>query len=148
MNPYVIGIDFGTNSVRALLVDCASGKEACSSTHNYRYGLSGVITDKTDHFIARQHPADYVEGLFAVIDALLANADTLPGFSRSRVKAIGVDTTASTPLPLDKDARPLAIKQEFSGDINTYAWLWKRPQRTCRGRRDRGLCKIARIRLA
>jgi L-ribulokinase len=125
MNPYVIGIDFGTNSVRALLIDSATGKEACGSTYNYRHGLNGVITDKTDHFIARQNPADYTEGLIAVIEKLLANADAMHGFSRNMIKAIGVDTTASTPLPLDKDARPLGMKQEFSGDINSFAWLWK-----------------------
>ncbi len=125
MNPYVIGIDFGTNSVRALLIDSATGKEACGSTCKYRHGQNGVITDKADHFIARQHPADYTEGLIAVIENLLANAETLPGFSRSMIKAIGVDTTASTPLPLDKDARPLAMKMELSGDINACAWLWK-----------------------
>ncbi len=125
MNPYAIGIDFGTNSVRALLIDSATGKEVCSSTRNYRHGQNGVITDKADHFIARQHPADYIEGLIEVIENLLANAETLPGFSCSMIKAIGVDTTASTPLPLDKDAHPLGMKQEFSGDINSYAWLWK-----------------------
>lgn len=125
MNPFTIGIDFGTNSVRALLVDCSSGAEACTGIYDYRYGLSGVIEDDSDHFIARQNPADYIEGLVAVIDKLLAKADSLPGFSRGMVKAIGVDTTASTPVPVGPDARPLSADPRFKDDINSLAWLWK-----------------------
>ncbi len=125
MNPHVIGIDFGTNSVRALLVDAFTGEEVCSSVYNYCYGLAGVIGDDNNPFVARQYPADYVEGLLAVVDALLQKAELMPGFSRDQVKAIGVDTTASTPLPLGDDARPLCLRRELADDINAMAWLWK-----------------------
>jgi L-ribulokinase len=125
MNPYVIGIDFGTNSVRALLIDASTGSESCGSIYNYRHGTAGVISDKSNHLIARQHPSDYTAGLLAVVDSLLAQAGKLHDFSRNLIQAIGVDTTASTPLPLDEQARPLAFNHELENDINAYAWLWK-----------------------
>ena len=63
MNGYAIGIDYGTNSVRTVLIDCADGKEIGGSVFAYPTGEQGVILDAKDHNLARQNPADYLEGL-------------------------------------------------------------------------------------
>src|SRR3954463_6389380 len=103
---YTIGIDYGTNSVRAVVVDTANGSVAGTRVFDYPSGDQGVLLDPKQPHLARQNPADYVEGLrVAVADALKA-ADAAPGFSRDRVIGIGVDTTGSTPLPVDAHARP------------------------------------------
>ena len=71
MAKYSIGLDFGTNSVRAIVVNVANGKEVGSAVWNYSQGTSGVILGKDPH-IARQHPADYVQGTERTIKAALA----------------------------------------------------------------------------
>src|SRR5262249_48197687 len=75
--------------------------------------------------LARQNPADYVEGLRASVNGALDAADAAPGFSRERVIGIGVDTTGSTPLPVDAKARPLAMDPRWSKNLAAHAWLWK-----------------------
>lgn len=122
---YTIGLDFGTNSVRALIVDVAAGEEIATAVWDYRRGEAGVVLDPNDPHLARQGPADYVEGVQACIRDTLGLADTQKGFSPDRVIGIGVDTTGSTPLPVDETGMPLAFRQEFEGNLNALAWLWK-----------------------
>ncbi len=122
---YVIGLDYGTNSVRALLVNVADGEEVASAVWVYEHGEQGVILGR-DPNLARQHPADYLKGAERTIRRALAAAKKkVRGFAPEQVIGIGVDTTGSTPLPVDAQGRPLAFQKRFERDPNAMAWLWK-----------------------
>jgi len=122
---YTIGVDFGTNSCRAIVVSCADGKTVGTGVSDYHSGDHGVLTHPSDPHLARQNPADYIGSLGHAITAALTDAARTPGFSRDQVIGIGTDTTGSTPLPIDARARPLAIDPRFEGDLAAQAWLWK-----------------------
>ncbi len=123
---YSIGVDYGTNSVRALVVDLTNGLELASSVFLYPTGESGIIVSKRDPQLARQNPADYIDGFFATVSDAVAKAGLADKyFSADRVVGIGVDTTGSTPLPVDKDGIPLAMNRKFAKNLNAQAWLWK-----------------------
>src|ERR1700733_3714205 len=98
MSYYTIGLDFGTNSVRALIVDVANGKEYGAYTWNYAQGVDGVILDRTDANLARQHPADYLRGIEITIAQALEQAAADVEFSKKNIIGIGVATTGTTPL--------------------------------------------------
>jgi len=122
---YAIGLDYGTNSVRALVVDTANGREVATAVWNYAHGNAGVILSR-DPNLARQHPADYLKGAEITIkQALAAAKKTVRGFKPEQVVGIGVDTTGSTPLPVDADGQPLAFDQRFAKNPAAMAWLWK-----------------------
>ena len=122
---FTIGVDFGTNSVRAVVVDVADGRLIGTSVFDYLSGEQGVLLDPRDPHLARQNPADYIHGLDASISGALAEAEREPGFSRARVIGIGVDTTGSTPIPVDADNQPLALHPHLQGNLAAHAWLWK-----------------------
>lgn len=122
---YAIGIDFGTNSLRAVIVDVSSGEEVATSVYDYQRGDEGVVTDDANPHIARQHPADYHEGLVGCAHAAVEEARARPDFAPENVIGIGVDTTGSTPMPVDREGTPLALQEEFKDKINALAWLWK-----------------------
>lgn len=120
-----LGIDYGTNSVRALVVDCATGAELGSAVVDYPSGNQGILLDKNDHHLARQSPADYLFGLEKAILGALAQASGKPGFSPSGLIGIGVDTTGSSPLPVDDSNVPLALNPAWSKNLAAQCWLWK-----------------------
>jgi L-ribulokinase len=122
---FTIGIDYGTSSVRALVVDCASGRELGTAVFDYPSGEQGVLVDPKDPHLARQNPADYVLGLDQAVNAALSAAEADAGFSRRGVIGIGVDTTGSTPIPVDRENRPLALDAKWQGNLAAHAWLWK-----------------------
>jgi L-ribulokinase len=122
---YALGLDFGTNSVRALLVEVSGGKEIATSVWNYKHGEAGIILDRKDPNLARQHPADYLEGIEKTVKAVLKAAKGTKGFWPGQVIGIGVDTTGSTPLPVDKSGEPLALSRQFGKTPAAMAWLWK-----------------------
>ncbi|MFC1783865.1 ribulokinase [Planctomycetota bacterium] len=123
---YTMGLDFGTNSVRCLIVDTANGDEVATAIHNYQTGEEGVILDFADHNLARQNPADYLRGIEVTIKEALAKAKkSNKHFDANKVIGIGVDTTGSTPMPLDKEGTPLGLREEFKDNPNAQAWLWK-----------------------
>jgi L-ribulokinase len=125
MPRYTIGLDYGTNSVRALIVNAANGAEIASAVWNYAHGTAGVILSR-DPNLARQHPADYIKGAEITIKAALASAKkSVNGFSADQVAGIGVDTTGSTPLPVDANGQPLAFDKRFANNPAAMAWLWK-----------------------
>jgi len=125
MAKYAIGLDYGTNSVRGVIVNTANGKEVGQAVWNYSHGTQGVILSK-DPNLARQHPADYVKGAEMTIKgALTAAKKNLESFKPTDVIGIGVDTTGSTPLPVDANGRPLAFDKKFAKDAAAMAWLWK-----------------------
>ena len=122
---YAIGVDYGTNSVRALVVDLADGGEVATSVFNYPSGEAGILLDAKDPNLARQNPADYIEGFYRAVSAAVKAAKRQKGFSPDAVVGIGVDTTGSTPLPVDADGTPLALKPAFRENLAAHAWLWK-----------------------
>jgi len=122
---YAIGLDYGTNSVRTLIVNIANGREVASAVWNYEHGTQGVILSR-DPNLARQHPADYVKGAEVTIKKALAQAKrAVRGFVPNQIIGIGVDTTGSTPLPVDRHGIPLAFDKRFAKHPAAMAWLWK-----------------------
>jgi len=122
---YTIGLDYGTNSVRALLVNTANGAEVAAAVWTYAHGTQGVILGRDPH-LARQHPADYLEGAEKTIKQVLGAArKSVKGFKREQVVGIGVDTTGSTPMPLDKQGVALALQKKWAKNPAAMAWLWK-----------------------
>ena len=122
---YTIGLDYGSNSVRAIVVNVANGREVGESVWNYEHGENGVILSR-DPNLARQHPADYVKGARITIKKALAAAKKkVKSFRPDQVIGIGVDTTGSTPLPVDKNGQPLAFQKRFAGNPAAMIWLWK-----------------------
>ena len=123
---YSLGLDFGTNSVRTLLVDVKNGREAAEAVWNYRRGEAGVLLDPKDDNLARQDPQDWLDGLEQSTAAALRLAKKkIPGFSAQDVIGIGVDTTGSTPLPLDRAGTALGLLPPFRKNLSALAWLWK-----------------------
>jgi L-ribulokinase len=118
---YVIGVDFGTDSVRSMVIDASSGREVASHVAWYaRWGEGKYCDPAKNQF--RQHPLDYLEGLESSIRTALANA---PENTAENVIGIGVDTTGSTPAPVDREGRVLALRKEFSDNPNAMFVLWK-----------------------
>jgi L-ribulokinase len=122
---FAIGVDYGTNSVRALVVDVATGEEIATSVWGYPHGEAGVMLDGADPNLARQSPADYIDGFMASVKAAVDQAKAKSGFDPQRVVGIGVDTTGSTPIPVDANGTALALLDEFKNDLAAQAWLWK-----------------------
>ncbi len=122
---YALGVDYGTNSVRALIVDTADGKEIASAVFAYPSGDAGVLLDARDPNVARQNPADYIAGFIASVRDAVKAASRVRGFEAKRVIGIGVDTTGSTPIPVDRDGMPLALQPRFKHNLAAQAWLWK-----------------------
>ena len=122
---YAIGLDFGTNSVRALVVDVKDGTELGEAVSDYQRGDHGVILDGSDPHLARQHPADYLAGIASSVITALEQAAKHTGFSPCDVIGIGVDTTGSTPLPVDASGRALALLPPYENNPHAMAWLWK-----------------------
>lgn len=126
MKQYALGIDYGTNSCRSLLIDLADGAEIGSAVFNYPSGEMGVLLDSKDPHVARQNPQDYLDGLVAVTRSALEQAGAkVPGFTPAQVAGIGIDTTGSTPIPVNRQGTPLGLLPEFKDNLNAMVWLWK-----------------------
>ncbi|WP_439585518.1 ribulokinase [Dyadobacter bucti] len=118
---YVIGIDFGTDSVRALIVDAHTGSYAGTAVHEYSRWKQGEYCDASVSQF-RQHPLDYLEGLeYAVTKAL----ESAPDGVRHKIRGISIDTTGSTPVAVDKFGTPLSLLPEFAENPNGMFILWK-----------------------
>jgi L-ribulokinase len=122
---FSLGVDFGTNSVRALVVRYSDGAEYGSRVVDYPSGAQGVLLDPKDGLLARQHPGDYLFGLEQSIKGALAEAARKPDFDPSKVVGIGVDSTGSSPIPVDGGNQPLASIAKWKSDLNAQCWLWK-----------------------
>lgn len=123
---FAIGVDYGTNSVRALVVDLSTGAEVGTHVFDYPSGEAGILVDPKDHNLARQNPADYLEGFdVSVREAVKQATQAGCGFSPQGVVGIGVDTTGSTPIPVDAQGTALGLKPEFKGNPAAQSWLWK-----------------------
>ncbi len=122
---FTLGLDYGSNSVRCVIIDLANGQLCGTAVWGYAAGDAGVLTDPANHHVARQSPQDYLDGLEKTVVPALAQAASYPGFKPERVIGIGVDTTGSTPIPVDAHMTPLAMKPEFKNNLNAHAWMWK-----------------------
>ncbi len=118
---YVIGLDYGTDSVRANIVDASNGKEISSSVYNYPRWKQGKYCDPRNNQF-RQHPLDYLEGLENSVKDALKKA---PKDIGEKVKGISIDTTGSTPVAVNKEGRPLSLTPEFKDNPNAMFILWK-----------------------
>lgn len=124
MSKYSMGIDFGTLSARAIIVDIETKEEIATSVCEYQHG---VISEKfingkplpTDY--ALQHPQDYLDALYSVIKETIKKS----GISAADVIGVGVDFTASTLLPVTEDGTPLCFIEEYKNNPHAYVKLWK-----------------------
>ncbi|MFT5143804.1 MAG: L-ribulokinase [Rhodothermales bacterium] len=126
MVSYTIGIDYGTNSVRAVVVCCQDGREVATAVFAYPSGQQGVMLDARDDNVARQHPGDYLAGLEETVRAALVHAALeVADFDSSQVIGIGVDATGSSPIPVTRTNAALALQPGFEDNLAAQCWLWK-----------------------
>lgn len=121
MEKYVLGIDFGSDSVRCLVVRCADGAEMSSAVVEYPRWKQGLYC-KPAQYQYRQHPLDYIESLQSCVNVALEGCDPQV---RDNVVGLSFDTTASTPVIVDAEGTPLALRQEFADDPDAMFVLWK-----------------------
>lgn len=120
-NSLVIGLDYGSDSVRSVLIDTENGAELASKVFYYPRWSKGMYCDAPNNQF-RQHPLDYIEGLEESIKGLFEGERAALA---SAVKGIAVDTTGSTPVAVDKSGTPLSLLPEFAEDPNAMFILWK-----------------------
>ena len=118
---YVIGVDYGTDSVRSIIVDASNGKEIAAAVHPYTRWKDQLFCDASLNRF-RQHPLDYIEGLEETINRCLLQAG--PSVAAG-VKAISIDTTGSSPVAVDRTGTPLALIPGFENNPNAMFVLWK-----------------------
>ena len=124
MKKYTIGIDFGTLSVRAVMIDATNGVEIAESTFEYPHKVldshlpSGK---KLAHASAFQHPKDYLDGLQATVKEVIS----LSGISPEEVCGVAIDFTSCTVLPIKKDGTPLCFDEKYADEPHAYVKLWK-----------------------
>jgi L-ribulokinase len=118
---YVIGVDFGTDSVRSIIVHAGNGEEIAASVYYYPRWKQGLYCDPSINQF-RQHPQDYLEGLEHTIKDCIQQAGAEIAM---KIKGISVDTTGSTPVAVDRSGSPLALMPEFAENPNAMFVLWK-----------------------
>ena len=121
MSKYTLGVDYGTDSVRTVLVDAVNGKEISHSVYYYPRWKAGKYCDPSNNRF-RQHPLDYLEGIENTIREAIAKA---PAGVAENIVAISVDTTGSTPVAVDENGTPLSLLPEFAENPNAMFVLWK-----------------------
>ena len=125
MAKYSIGVDYGTQSGRAVLVDVETGKEIASAVKVYTHGVMDEYlpdgTTKLGPDWALEHPNDYLEVLQITVPAVLKEA----GVSAEDVIGLGIDFTACTMLPIDKNGDPLCFSEKYKSNPHSYVKLWK-----------------------
>ncbi len=121
-----LGLDYGTNSCRSLLIDLTTGGELGSAVFPYPSGHAGILLDPADPHLARQNPQDYLDGLMAIITGAISQAKSSnPAFDPACIIGIGIDTTGSTVIPVDAHGTPLALLPEFDRNPAAHVWLWR-----------------------
>ncbi len=123
---YALGLDYGTNSCRSVILDLSDGTEVATHVWSYPSGVDGILLDPKDPNCARQNPKDYHEGLEIIVREAIKKARRSDRcFKPELIIGIGVDTTGSTPIPVDRDGVPLAFQSRFRKNLAAMAWLWK-----------------------
>lgn len=126
MKRYALGLDFGTNSCRSLIVDLEDGTEVTIDVCNYPSGEDGILLDPKDPNVARQNPQDYLFATMASVKGAIDKAkESFPEFDPLRIVGIGIDTTGSSPMPVDNKGIPLGNLPEFADNLDAMVWLWK-----------------------
>ena len=120
MKDFVIGLDYGTDSARAVLVNAHTGEQIAEAVHNYTRWSRGEFCDALESRF-RQHPLDYIEALKSVLHGVLDNNQDIAPY----VRAISVDTTASTPCLTDENLQPLSLKEQYKDNPDAMFVLWK-----------------------
>ena len=120
-NAYVVGIDFGTDSVRALIVDAQTGEEVATAVHQFSRWKSGQYCNSEKNQF-RQHPRDHIEGLEITLKESLKKA---PKKTAESIKGISFDTTGSTPCAVSKEGVPLSLLPQFQNDPDAMFIMWK-----------------------
>ena len=118
---YVIGVDYGTDSVRSIVVDAATGQELAASVFFYPRWKKQLYCNASENQF-RQHPLDYLEGLESTIKDCVEQVGPVVA---KNIKGIAVDTTGSTPVAVDATGTPLALRPEFAENPNAMFVLWK-----------------------
>ena len=118
---FVIGVDYGTDSVRSIIVNAANGQEIAASVFYYPRWKDGLYCNPSENRF-RQHPRDYIEGLEQTIRSCLSQAGPA---ATGQVKAISVDTTGSSPVAVDETGTPLGLLPAFEQNPNALFVLWK-----------------------
>ena len=124
MKRYVLGMDFGTLSGRALVVDALTGEALGESVFEYPHGVMDVsLPDGTPlrSKSALQHPEDYIFTMQNIIDGACRQA----GISARDIEGVGVDFTGCTVLPIDREGQPMCFYEKYKSDPNAYVKLWK-----------------------
>ena len=120
MKKYVIGLDYGTDSVRAVLIDMENGAELATSVSYYQRWKKGQFCRPEENQF-RQHPLDHIEGLEKTVSDVVKESGVAP----ENIVSICIDTTGSSPLPVNKDGIALSLLPEFSENPNAMMVLWK-----------------------
>jgi len=118
---FVIGLDYGTDSCRAIIVEAESGKEVASSVKYYRRWKEEKYCDPSKNQY-RQHPSDYIETMEESIKEALSQS---PEGTADKVVGISFDTTGSTPVLIDREGIPLSLLPEYAENPNAMFILWK-----------------------
>lgn len=122
---FSMGIDFGSNSVRALIIDIENGHEYGAASCTYPGGVNGIFLKSDDPNLARQNPDSYLEAMTIAVKEALENASGKKDFNPASIIGIGSDATASTPIPVTREMVPLSRLEKFKNNLNAYAWMWK-----------------------
>ena len=120
MGKYVLGIDFGSDSVRCIVVDSASGEEKGSHVEEYPRWKRGEFCNPSK-FQYRQHPLDHIESL----ERSIKGAVRASGVNPCDILGMAFDATASTPVLTDRNGTPLSLLEEFKDDPDAMFVLWK-----------------------
>ena len=122
---YAIGIDFGTESGRTVLVDVATGQEVATSVYEYKDGVIDEVLPgtkiKLDPDFALQNPKDYMETIRVTIPTILRES----GVDSEDVIGLGTDFTACTMMPIDKEGIPLCMKEKWRNNPHAWVKIWK-----------------------
>ena len=124
MAKYTIGVDYGTLSVRALVVDTADGRELASAEYEYPHAVMSETLPNGRRLppdYALQHPQDYLDGISAVIRKAVSSS----GVDVGDIVGIGIDFTSNTYLPVDENYYPLCLTKEWEDDPHAWVKLWK-----------------------
>ena len=124
MQKYVIGVDFGTLSARAVLVELSTGAQVCVSEFKYPHAIMSkkdFPSAKFPETFAMQHPGDYIQALKNVVSDIKAQT----GIAKEQIQGVGIDFTTCTVLPIDENFQPLCLREEFKGEPHAFVKLWK-----------------------
>lgn len=121
MKDYVIGVDFGSDSVRAIVVDARNGENIGAGVCEYPRWMAGKYSDASN-LIFRQHPQDYLDAFVSSVRGALEDAGPE---AANQVRALAIDTTGSTPAPVNEQGVPLALLPEFQDNRDAMFYMWK-----------------------